>query len=43
MTIQDLLEHYWHKLQAAETPEEIELWEYYVNRLTYVLLEDLAS
>jgi len=41
MDEQDLLEHYWKKYQAETDPELKEHWEYFVDRLTLMIINDI--
>ena len=41
MDWQDLLEYYWGKMQSDTDPELKKQWEYYVDRLTLILMDEV--
>ena len=41
MNTQDLLEHYWTKFQSETDPETKLLWEYYVDKLALMILNEV--
>jgi len=41
MDIQDLLNFYWAKMQSAANVDDKARWEYYVDRLTMILMDDM--
>ena len=42
MDIQDLLEHYGNKFQSEPDPEKKKRWEYYVDELVEMLINQAA-